>query len=136
MGPSSPPVTYAVGGNPTAIVAGDFNGDGITLDLAVASYGSVVMGTVSVLLGNGDGTFQPAGHLPARAAYPTAMVAGDFNGDGNLDLAVANGSDAGTRRRSRSCWATVMGRSSPQPTHASAGRPGPSWRATSTATAT
>ena len=44
---------------PTALVAGDFTGDGRT-DLAVANYGPE---RVSVLLGNGDGTFQPPGHL-------------------------------------------------------------------------
>ena len=53
----SPPVIYAVGYDPTAIVAGDFNGDG-HLDLAVANGAD---NTVSVLLGNGDGTFQPQG---------------------------------------------------------------------------
>ena len=47
-------VTYAVGSEPDALVAGDFNGDGRT-DLAVANYGA---NDVSVLLGNGDGTFQ------------------------------------------------------------------------------
>ena len=47
-------VTYAVGSEPYAIVAGDFTGDGRT-DLAVANCGS---NDVSVLLGNGDGTFQ------------------------------------------------------------------------------
>ena len=44
-----------MGSDPDAIVAGDFNGDG-HLDLAVANAGD---DTVSVLLGNGDGTFQP-----------------------------------------------------------------------------
>src|SRR5205823_975286 len=50
------PVEYAAGDHPQAVVTADFNGDG-KLDLAVANYyGS----TVSVLLSNGDGTFQPA----------------------------------------------------------------------------
>ena len=48
-----------MGSDPDAIVAGDFTGDGRT-DLAVANYGS---NNVSVLLGNGDGTFQPQVHL-------------------------------------------------------------------------
>jgi len=72
-----------------AIVAGDFNGDGRT-DLAVANYGSEDVG---ILLGNGDGTFQPQVTYPV-GTYPDAIVAGDFTGDGRLDLAVANfGSD-------------------------------------------
>src|SRR2546426_1197574 len=46
-------------------------------------------GTVSVLLGNGDGTFLAA---PTFAAgnYPSSVAVGDVNGDGRLDLAVAN----------------------------------------------
>ena len=70
---------------PDAIVAGDFNGDGRT-DLAVAnSYDN----DVSVLLGNGDGTFQTQVTY-AVGSGPVAIVAGDFNGDGRTDLAVAN----------------------------------------------
>ena len=44
---------------------------------------------VSVLLGNGDGTFQPQVTY-AVGSWPDAIVAGDFNGDGRTDLAVAN----------------------------------------------
>ena len=74
-----------MGTGPIALVAGDFNGDGRT-DLAVANYGS---NDVSVLLGNGDGTFQ--NQVPyAVGDLPNALVAGDFNGDGRTDLAVAN----------------------------------------------
>jgi len=80
----------AVGVVPVAIVSGDFTGDG-HLDLATAN---VFADTVSVLLGNGDGTFQPQVTYPVGSA-PFAIVAGDFNGDGRLDLAVAdNGSNA------------------------------------------
>ena len=50
---------------------------------------------VSVLLGNGDGTFQPAVQY-AAGSYPYFIVAGDFNGDGRLDLAVANYGGTGT----------------------------------------
>jgi hypothetical protein len=46
-------------------------------------------GTVSVLLSNGDGTFQPAQAFPAGSS-PRSVAVGDFNGDGKLDLAVAN----------------------------------------------
>ena len=84
-GTFQPQVTYAVGSEPDALVAGDFNGDGRT-DLAVANDGS---NDVSVLLGNGDGTFQ-AQVTYAVGSGPVALVAGDFNGDGRTDLAVAN----------------------------------------------
>ena len=73
------------GDRPDALVAGDFNGDGRT-DLAVANYGS---NDVSVLLGNGDGTFQTQVTY-AVGTDPSALVAGDFTGDGRTDLAVAN----------------------------------------------
>jgi uncharacterized protein (TIGR03437 family) len=74
---------------PTSVVAGDFNRDG-KLDLAVASLGGV-----SVLLGNGDGTFQPplTVALPRGTALNIAsrhLVAADFNRDGALDLAEGN----------------------------------------------
>ena len=44
---------------------------------------------MSVLLGNGDGTFQGQMTYPV-GAKPVAIVAGDFNGDGRTDLAIAN----------------------------------------------
>jgi FG-GAP-like repeat len=70
--------------------AGDFNSDG-KLDLAVANYND---NTVTVLLGNGDGTFLPATGLPVSVgANPTDLVSADFDGDGKLDLAVANSTD-------------------------------------------
>jgi uncharacterized repeat protein (TIGR01451 family) len=75
--------SYAVGTSPSAIVIGDFNGDGKP-DLAVANSGS---NNVSILLGNGDGTFQPAVDYAAGNS-PSAIFVGDFNGDGKLDLAV------------------------------------------------
>ena len=74
-----------VGLNPIGLIAGDFNGDG-TLDLAVANSGTT---TVSILLGNGGGTFtaQPA---LTTGSVPYSLTAGDFNNDGKLDLAVTN----------------------------------------------
>ena len=48
---------------------------------------------ISVLLGNGDGTFEPAMFFPAGNG-PTAIAEGDFNGDGRIDLAVADSGDA------------------------------------------
>lgn len=76
-----------VGVAPIFVVAGDFNNDG-ALDLAVANT-ALGSGSVSIVLGNGDGTFKPATFLEA-GNYPRSIAAADFNGDGKLDLAVAN----------------------------------------------
>ena len=78
-------------GTSSAIVVGDFDGDG-RLDLAIAPNDEVAgigfVGVVSVLLGTGDGTFQePVDYAVGTDA--AALVAGDFDGDGRLDLAVA-----------------------------------------------
>jgi uncharacterized repeat protein (TIGR01451 family) len=77
--------TYPVGNLPSCIAAADFNGDG-KLDAAVANEFSA---NVSVLLGNGNGTFAAAVHYPTEA-IPSAVAIGDFNRDGKPDLAVAN----------------------------------------------
>ena len=79
------------GTDPLSVAAGDFNGDG-ELDLAVANAGT---DTIEILLNNGNGTFT-AGNSYAHTrgyygnAIPYDVIAGDFNGDGNLDFAVAN----------------------------------------------
>jgi hypothetical protein len=80
----------AVGNNPWAIVAGDFNADG-KLDLAVVNNAATGNGSVTLLLGNGDGTFTQAVGSPYTVGKASdAIAAADFNGDGKLDLAVVN----------------------------------------------
>jgi hypothetical protein len=85
-----PAVDTPVGAGPQAVAVGDFNGDGIP-DLAVANTAD---NTITILLGNGDGTFTDAGTLTTDAA-PVSIVTADLNGDGMLDLVVAN-RDGGT----------------------------------------
>ncbi|MFI5183412.1 MAG: FG-GAP-like repeat-containing protein [Vicinamibacteria bacterium] len=70
---------------PTSIVAGDFDGDGRP-DLAVALSQT---DNLAVLMGNGDGTFQPASY-PSAGANPLFVVAGDLDGDGKVDLVAVN----------------------------------------------
>jgi hypothetical protein len=83
-----PIFTTATG--PLDIVTADFNRDG-KLDLALAN-GCCLPNpghTASVLLGNGDGTFQSQVDY-ATGRSPTSIITGDFNGDGKLDLAIAD----------------------------------------------
>ena len=66
------------------ISAVDLNHDGV-LDLVVGNTGNGGPGSISVLLGNGDGTFRPAILLPLEASALT-MTVNDFNGDGFADI--------------------------------------------------
>jgi FG-GAP-like repeat/FG-GAP repeat len=75
---------YPVGNWPMGVTIGDFNRDG-NPDLVVANYDS---STLSVLLGNGNGTFHSAVNY-AVGASPSSVVVRDFNGDHIPDLAVA-----------------------------------------------
>jgi hypothetical protein len=81
---------FPIGVNPTGLITGDFTGDG-KLDLAVCEINLVPGGPpgVSVLLGNGDGTFQNAVGYPTPAV-PVGIAVGDFTGNGKLDLVTAN----------------------------------------------
>ncbi|MCY2986427.1 MAG: FG-GAP-like repeat-containing protein [Planctomycetota bacterium] len=78
-------VTFPVGINPHRLVSGQLNGDG-HLDVVTANHSS---STVSVLLGNGDGTFQGKVDY-ATGSGPTDVVLADFNGDNRLDIATAD----------------------------------------------
>jgi len=83
------PVNYNVGSNPTVVATGDFNGDGKP-DLAIVNAGDPNAndpGGISILLGNGDGTFQSAINFDA-GNNPGSVAIGDFDGDGKDDLAV------------------------------------------------
>ncbi len=72
--------------SPARSVVGDFNGDGIP-DIAIVDFFISGNGDVGVFLGKGDGNFQPAISFPV-GADSIAIVDGDFNHDGHLDLAV------------------------------------------------
>jgi hypothetical protein len=87
------PRDYTVPFAPGGVTVEDFNRDG-KLDLAVSAYGASsafsnpAFSVVSILLGNGDGTFQP--RLDFAVPFQLiAMAVGDFNGDGKPDIAVA-----------------------------------------------
>jgi hypothetical protein len=68
------------------VALADLNGDGIP-DLVTANIGS---DNLSVLLANGDGTFQPARSFPGGEWSPWSVAVGDFNGDGRPDVVTAN----------------------------------------------
>ncbi len=89
--PFSAFVTYNVGNEPTALALGLLNGDTI-LDVVSANFGD---DTVTVLLGNANGTFQSGvsyrtGPLGGEPRDPFDLVLKDLNDDGRLDIIVAN----------------------------------------------
>jgi hypothetical protein len=83
---------WGAGGN--YAVAGDFNQDG-KADVITSVYSMISgAGDIMVLLGKGDGTFQPTQFYPS-GDFGLSIVSGDFNGDGKLDVAVANSTQPG-----------------------------------------
>jgi hypothetical protein len=88
-GTFGPAKAYRAGLFPISIVAADFNGDG-KLDLAVANYTNPKPCHVSVMLGNGDGTFQPPVQFRVGVS-PEQLIVADFSHDGKPDIATING---------------------------------------------
>src|SRR3984957_13473289 len=78
---------FATGTGPAVLAVGDFNGDG---HMDVVTGNDDTANSVSVLLGNGNGTFAAHVDFPVGGA-PVGVVVGDFNNDGKLDIAVAYG---------------------------------------------
>ena len=78
---------YAAGPLPEMLATADLNADG-KLDLAVGTN-QASADQISILLGNGDGTFRPHNDFPA-GSKPRTVTPADFNGNGKIDLAVAN----------------------------------------------
>lgn len=94
-GVALPRTDYDTGKGPISVAIADFNKDGHP-DLAVANQAD---GTISILLGNGDGTFAPQTVITippvttasgTTNASPSAIATGDFNNDGNIDIAVTD----------------------------------------------
>jgi uncharacterized protein involved in tellurium resistance len=83
-------VSYNLGITPAAspsVVFGDFNKDG-KADIALSVELDNGQEEVAVFLGNGAGSFQPTPKVSAGILFAGTPVVGDFNNDGELDLAI------------------------------------------------
>ncbi len=94
------PTRFSAGDKPFSLLVGDFNRD-LKPDVAVSDFGNtsaVDEGGVYLLIGNGDGTLQAPIKF-AAGRNPVAIVARDWDSDGNLDLAVADNRDPASTSR-------------------------------------
>jgi hypothetical protein len=82
------PQAFTIGNGPLMVATGDFNGDG-ALDVAAANYQRTLPSTVSVLLGNGNGTLGQLRSYPTGIG-PASIAVADLDGDGKQDLAAPN----------------------------------------------
>ncbi len=80
---------YTTGAQPYGVAVGDVNNDG-KLDIVTANNGGGA-NSASILLGNGDGTFQAKTDVTTNTS-PNAVALGDLNNDGNLDMVTSNAS--------------------------------------------
>src|SRR5215217_3934061 len=97
-GSFQPARNSATGPNTYSLAAGDFNADG-KIDLATANqdlFTDTGDNDVSILLGNGDGTFADAVALNLSGAYSWSIATGDLNADGKLDLVVTSDDQEGS----------------------------------------
>src|SRR5258708_15336496 len=99
-GTFQPAVAYASGGEaPVSVAVADVNGDGkpdiiVANKCASGTNCNSGNGSVGILLGNGDGTFQAATTYNSGGVLAVSLAVADFNGDGKPDLAVAHSSGA------------------------------------------
>ncbi|MGA9529992.1 MAG: FG-GAP-like repeat-containing protein [Terriglobales bacterium] len=114
------PVAYRTGGvrNNSAVIA-DVNGDGIP-DLVIGDWTrcsncKTTESDIVVMVGNGDGTFQPAVHFAPGGDSVTWVAVGDLNGDGRPDLATINGNSLTVMLNSLLIKTTTVLTSSPNP---------------------
>jgi hypothetical protein len=94
-GTFQPAVSYGSGGiSADSVAVADVNGDGkpdlLVTNQCASDCGGATDGTVAVLLGNGDGTFQAAITFGSGGAFADSIAVSDVNADGKLDLLVAN----------------------------------------------